>query len=476
MSDEISFFRGSLRSLVPPSFPSGVPVLKHVALLLLVLALSIAPAGAAPVLTVGAASGAPGEQVEISISLVNDSNVTAVGFDVLFDASQVAAVGAATAGPVLATTDHEVHSNVVSEGRFRILVVSPDLLALPDGVIVTVPFTLAEEAESGTSVALSLSDVEMVRADATIAEGSTVGGSISVEDTACPVPGDVAPDGVGDGAVSLLDFVVARRKAIGTLAQGDRDALCGNVGPGTVACTPGAGKISFCPAPNDTGNPITLIDVVIIRRLALKTHQIACVACETREAAPARVAGDVAPRGRGDGRLDIGDVVLALRACVGLDEMGSDASLADVAPGRPAEGAMLAEGDGTVDVGDVVLLLRAAVGLERLEWPERELEIRIGAPEPRVASALRVTGWPGHATPLRVDSGECPGEDAGLEVARDRWGMTCVSDPAVVADAGVLATVTYVGPRVPVPALGIESSVLSPDGREVDGLLSIVER
>jgi hypothetical protein len=74
-----------------------------------------------------------------------------------------------------------------------------------------------------------------------------------------------------------------------------------------------------------------------------------------------------------DCEVDIGDVVLALRASVGLEqlnEMQSDA--ADVAPGEEIDhwnGVRFSRpvGDGTVDIADVVILLRMSVELEMLD-------------------------------------------------------------------------------------------------------------
>jgi hypothetical protein len=440
-------------------------------------ALLLAPAAwAVPALTIGTASGAPGAVVNVPVTFTNDSGVTALQFDVLFDSAKITAVGTPAEGTALANTDHEVDSNLVSAGRFRVLVLSNSLAVIPSGQLVVIPFTLSGSVATGSSVALTLADVEMVEGNALVVAGTSTHGQINVQATGCAVPGDVAPDGVGSGTVTLVDFVIARRKATGALAQNSHDALCGNVFPGAVACTPTSGKIRWCPAPNSTGNPIGLGDVVVIRRLVAQTHTISCVACGPQVTGVTRVAGDVAPRGSGDGRLDIGDVVLALRASVGLEPVGGEISLADVAPARRESGSTLADGNGAVDVSDVVLLLRAAVGLESLAWPQRSLEVRLPSETPRVAYSVRVAGWPAFATLGGVSAAECAGDDAGLDVAGDRWALTCASDPAVTTAAGTLATVTYTGPLVPASALSVESSVVGPALDEIPGLLTVGAR
>ena len=431
---------------------------------------------AAPALRVGTVSGVPGATVNVPLTFTNDSSITGIQFDIVFDAAKITAVGTPTEGTALSSTDHELDSNLVSAGRFRVLVYSNSLAVIPSGQLVVIPFTLSGSVATGTSVALTLSDVEMVEANALVVAGTASHGQINVQASGCDVLGDIAPDGVGNGAVSLADFVLARRKASGTVTQNSRDALCGNVYPGTVVCTPVGGKIRWCADPNSTGNPISLGDAVVLRRVVAQTHEFSCVACAGQSAGITRVAGDLAPRGIGDGRLDIGDVVLALRTSVGLEPITAETTLGDVAPARHAPDATMADGNGIVDIGDVVLLLRAAVGLERLAWPERVLEARMEVATPRVAFTVRVSGWPQFAQVLRVSAPECSGEDSGLDSAGDRWAVTCATDPSVVETSGTLATVTYVGPRVAVGALSVDSAVVGPAMDETSGLLTLSSR
>jgi hypothetical protein len=77
------------------------------------------------------------------------------------------------------------------------------------------------------------------------------------------------------------------------------------------------------------------------------------------------IAGDV----NGDGEANIQDVVLILRAGVGLDTLTDDQKLAaDMAPDTGTDGREV--GDGSVDVADAVRILEYTVGLIPEEiWP-----------------------------------------------------------------------------------------------------------
>ena len=76
------------------------------------------------------------------------------------------------------------------------------------------------------------------------------------------------------------------------------------------------------------------------------------------------VFGDV----DGNGRVEIADVQLSLRAALHISELPAAASkAADVAPLRSPD----SFGDGRIDVRDVVRILRRAIGLEKDPWPAR---------------------------------------------------------------------------------------------------------
>lgn len=445
--------------------------------LLPILALVAASSAfAAPSLTVGAVSGAPGATVNVPVSISNDSSVSALQFDVLFDAAKISAVGVPTRGAALASTDHDLDSNLVSSGRFRVLLLSNSLTVVPNGEIVVIPFTIAANAPLG-SVTLTLSDVEMVDGNATVVASTVTHGEIDVEPSGCPVPGDIFPDGVGNNAVSTADFVLARRKALGTVAENARDQVCGNVHPGTELCVPASGPKHWCPAPNATAPFVKVGDAVVIRRLITSVYTISCAACDARTAQPAaRVPGDISPRGAGDGRVDVSDVVLALRFSVGLDTPGNEAGFGDVSPATRDEAGTTAEGNGVIDIADAVLLLRAAVGLERLSWATREIDLVLPSSFPRIGFSASVTNWPSAAEILDVASAECSGGESGYDASGDRFGIACATDPRVVSAAGALATVTYRGPRVDTSLLSVRSELVGPAMDETRGLLVLESR
>lgn len=113
-------------------------------------------------------------------------------------------------------------------------------------------------------------------------------------------------------------------------------------------------------------------------------------------------AGDFVPRGNPDNQIDIGDVVAALQAAVGTAGLNDhELLLADVAPSRivplgdGAETVAYVEGDGRVSIADVVLLLRAAVGLSHIRWEFHEI--------PVVATrSADVWGWQAEFTGLKA--------------------------------------------------------------------------
>jgi hypothetical protein len=411
-------------------------------------------------LSVGAAQGPAGSTVSVPVSLANGDGITAVELDLLYSTAQVTAVGTATEGPALGTTDHDADSNVLFAGRVRVLVLSNSLAVIPSGIIALVPMTLAGNLADGATVTITVDNVEMVKPDTSIVGGSSTGGSITVG-AGCAVPGDIAPDGVGNGTVSLTDFLAARAKALQRLATNSRDTTCGNVGPAAPICTQTDGKVRNCPDPARTAT-FSLSDVLVIRKLALQVAVISCTACPAPQVPITRttyVPGDVAPRGVGSGAVDIADVVVALRMAVGLETAtASDLLAADVAPTVVSGAERLAMGNGSIDIGDVVLLLRSSVGLERLSWPQRAIVVRATAPAPRIGFALTISGWPAWATEVTVESADCSGPESGADISGPLVGIACATDPQTVDDVQ-LATVRYRGPAVDPSTLGVTATV-----------------
>ena len=73
--------------------------------------------------------------------------------------------------------------------------------------------------------------------------------------------------------------------------------------------------------------------------------------------------GDLAPVPGGDGVVNVGDVIVALRISVGLEPVTADAlARGDVAPGVRTGSTHRVIGDGQIDIGDVVVLLQASTG------------------------------------------------------------------------------------------------------------------
>jgi hypothetical protein len=190
-----------------------------------------------------------------------------------------------------------------------------------------------------------------------------------------------------------------------------------------------------------------LADVILIRRALLEIVQFGCSGCLAQGVeAPARptMPGDLAPRGVPDGRIDVADVVVGLRLAVGLDAASAlERLVADVAPARLERPSGVGTGDGALDVADVVRLLRGAVGLEDLAWPEHRLAVHAGDAAGAVAFLVLTTGWPAEAEPLGVETETPCGEPGGLDVAGDRWGVACASDPEDVRLPGDLLVFRY---------------------------------
>lgn len=428
----------------------------------------LAPAALAASISVGSPAGAPGDTVNVIVTLNNDSAVTALQFDLSFETSKLTS---GTPTEALAT-DHDLDFNLVQPGRLRVLVLSNTLAALPSGTLLTIPFTIAGGLVDGNA-SLTLSDVELVNAQAVIIAGvGNMGGMVTIRTGPSCTPGDLN----GSGSVSTADVTLARRAFL-ELDAITPQYLCGDVSVFTIVGT--CGQRRLCapnPPPAPAASPITNADITIIRRLFLDIDVINCAACAPQSTPLARVPGDIAPRGQGDGRLDIADVVLALRSSVGLESSLADVILADVAPVRREGGQAFGDGNGLVDIGDVVLLLRSAVGLESLVWPERQLDVNLAAAQDRIAFGLAVAGWPSYATIVGMTSTECPASDSVVESGTDRWGIVCVTDPQVYRSAGVLATVQYRGPRVDAGRLSIRGQVVAPDMTESNGVLTLEAR
>jgi hypothetical protein len=286
--------------------------------------------------------------------------------------------------------------------------------------------TTAADSSGSTVTATLVGDT------AWIARG---GAALSGANADC-LPGDLYPHD-GDGRVDLRDLVLAQRRIAGTAPVSETDLPCGDLHPGAIACDANVAPLTWCPGGDGRFDSR---DAEAIRRLALGITRAACSTCESARGVPdeLRLGGDIAPRGEPDGLLAVGDVLLALRWAVASTEEPNERELVrvDVSPSRRSGDADIILGDGVVDVNDVVRLLRAAVGLTRLEWPERELRLQVGAAAgPVVAVSVRVGNWPpwARSTGFSVE-GPCRDQgEVSFDAAGDAWGLTCTLDPLRLA-------------------------------------------
>jgi hypothetical protein len=159
--------------------------------------LAFAETAQAVSLRVGVVRGFPGNTVEVPVSLNYRSNeprnVVGLQADVLFDASGINDANP-TSGPLL---DHHVlASSAPWSGVRRLLVYSPESAVLTNGTIAHIPFTVAPNAFRNFSLALS--NVILVRADATQVPATNANGFVGVNQVF------VAPDGHADGFLTVV--------------------------------------------------------------------------------------------------------------------------------------------------------------------------------------------------------------------------------------------------------------------------------
>lgn len=248
------------------------------------------------------------------------------------------------------------------------------------------------------------------------------GGAIAV--------GCVAGDVDGDGRVDLRDLVAARD---------EQPPDCLDLSPAVRACAPRVGAASDCPL-GDGGFDDS--DREALRALAAGISRVICESCELEQSALGlRLLGDVSPPDGGDGVRDVSDVLRVLRFAVALDRpTGEERLRSDT------------NGDGLLDVADVLALLRDAVQLERIDWPERELLLRLAEPATLSAWSWRVVGWPASAAVVSFTAEGCPaGPFGGLDVAGQSAAVTCAPEAPVALD-GAVAALRYRAPEAIDPA------------------------
>ena len=83
-------------------------------------------------------------------------------------------------------------------------------------------------------------------------------------------------------------------------------------------------------------------------------------------------------------------------------------------------------GDGRVDVADVIRILRACVGLERLQWTGREVVVVLDGPAALAAFDVVVSGLPVSVDAADFECEACEGDGlASLDEGHGRLAVTC---------------------------------------------------
>lgn len=183
----------------------------------LVVGMLLAQAGwAAPSLSLGTASGTPGQVVNIPVSFTNDGTVVALQFDVQYTTVPLTA-GMPTAGAALGTNG--LASSEVTAGKLRVVITPSTGNALVgSGQMAVLPFTIQAGAAPG-DLALTLSNVVMTDAAAVaLSSFSANDGQVTVN--ASGPPADVCPTGCDYASI---------QSAIAAAANGATIT----VGPGT---------------------------------------------------------------------------------------------------------------------------------------------------------------------------------------------------------------------------------------------------
>jgi hypothetical protein len=109
----------------------------------LAVALGTESAFAGATLSVGSTTGTPGSTVLVPVSIVSNTNVVSLQFDLLYDSNYLSP-GTAIGGPALA--DQLYGDNIVTNGVYRVLFYTFTYVPMTNGVIAYVPFTIAANA------------------------------------------------------------------------------------------------------------------------------------------------------------------------------------------------------------------------------------------------------------------------------------------------------------------------------------------
>jgi len=147
-------------------------------------------------LRVGAVRGFPGNTVEVPVSLRYSTNdlrdVVALQADVAFEATGISD-SVPSSGVI--TANHVLASSSPATGTRRLLVYSAQNAVLTNGEVARIPFSVGPNEYR--NFALRLTNVILVRADASQVFGSTANGVIAVSQVF------LAPDGHADGFLNV---------------------------------------------------------------------------------------------------------------------------------------------------------------------------------------------------------------------------------------------------------------------------------
>lgn len=188
------------------------------AMLCLCQALAATAAGAAPQLTIGSASGARGEAIEVSISLSGDAAGTAVtaDLDIAFPPDLVRFALPVKERCVLdprLTGSHQVAGTLVRDGLLQVAILDPrsPLDPLGDGPLLTCELEILPAADRSPAL-LSADFASLGDASGKLLDVDAVGGTVIITDLQQPCLGDCN----GDGQVTVDEAVRAVAIALGT--------------------------------------------------------------------------------------------------------------------------------------------------------------------------------------------------------------------------------------------------------------------
>ena len=118
---------------------------------------------AAPEIHIGDASGLPGNDVDLSVDYLGDNSVTAIQMDLEFNPSS-ASPNEATGSTAL--DDHVVLSNLIVDGKYRLVIYSPTNSLLNDGNLSDVLFSLDDNFSGQSEV--TVTNIRSVDAEGTV--------------------------------------------------------------------------------------------------------------------------------------------------------------------------------------------------------------------------------------------------------------------------------------------------------------------